>query len=220
MQDWETMDLHNFLLGVKQVEKLNSPINGELTVLKDFAWGTYIKAGGVTQSGGVAKLVWTTSLTTVANNQSRVTSCLILGLGGGSIVTIVKSLWPECKVTGVDIDPVIVGLGEKYLGLDKRKTAIVIGDSFDFVTKTKNRFDLICVDMYVGHEFPNQFGSDTFLKRIHKLLTPGGVVVFNRLFFGGNRPQAIKFGDKLEKVFKGGVQRVYPEANIMFICHP
>lgn len=215
-----TMDLHNFLLGVKQVEKVNSPINGELVVLKDFAWGTYIKAGGVTQSGGVAKLVWTTSLTTVAKNQEKVTSCLILGLGGGSIVAIVKSLWPECSVTGVDIDPVIVGLGERYLGLDKLKTTIVIGDSFDFVTKTSSKFDLICVDMYVGHEFPIQFGSDIFLKRIHKLLTSGGVVVFNRLFFGGNRSQAVKFGDKLEKLFKGGVQRVYPEANIMFICRP
>ena len=61
--------LFDFLTGTKILEEVDSPINGRLTVVQDLAWGVYIKAGGLTQSGGVAKKVWETTLKRIKNQE-------------------------------------------------------------------------------------------------------------------------------------------------------
>src|SRR3990172_2235063 len=124
----------DFLAGIKVLEEVESPINGKLTVVRDLAWGTYIKGGGLTQSGGVAEKVWRSSLNKVKGEAHVVKECLILGLGGGGIAKIVRKNWPQTKIVGVDIDPIIVDLGKKYLGLDKLDVEIVIQDARDYIT--------------------------------------------------------------------------------------
>jgi spermidine synthase len=129
----------------------------------------------------------------------------------------------------VDIDSEIVELGKKYLGLDKIPVDIKIQDAFKFVQTTnderpfgkaqgkpKTKYNLICVDLYVGDEFPERFESDAFLRLIHRMLSVHGIAVFNRLYYGEKRKTALAFGKKLEKIFKT-VDYVYPEANLMLL---
>ena len=73
------------------------------------------------------------------------------------------------------------------------------------------------MDTYVGDEFPRKFESEEFLKLVKKLLSQRGIVIFNRLYYGEKRKEAVKMLKKLEKVFPG-VEAVYPEANVMFVC--
>jgi len=211
----------DFLAGIKILEEVNSPINGKLTVVKDLAWGMYIKGGGLTQSGGVAEKVWRTSLNEVKGKGLEVKGCLILGLGGGGIAKIVRKNWPDAKIVGVDVDPIIVDLGKKYLGLDKLGVEIVIQDARDYITnnsklRAKN-FDLVCIDMYVGDKVPAKFESGEFLELILELLTRDGLAVFNRLYYGEKRKEAEEFHRKLIHIFKK-VRPVYPEANVMYVC--
>jgi len=131
---------------------------------------------------------------------------------------------------------VIVEMGKKYLNLNRYEIEIEIEDAYSYVnqkskikykkyrskiknlkTEEKERYDLILVDLYVGRNYPEKFESEVFLKLVLELLSPSGVTVFNRLYFGDKRPQAVKFGNRLEKVFSK-VDWVYPEANLMFIC--
>jgi len=216
----EMGSLVKFLGGQVVLEEVDSEINGRLTVIQDLAWGTYIKGGGLTQSGGVAKAVWKTSLSKVRSEKSGVRNSLIVGLGGGSIAELIERYWPESEIMGVDIDPEIVRLGKKYLKLDPEKVEIVIGDAYKLVMSKKLQaasYDLICVDTYVGDNFPEAFESGRFLKRVRDLLASGGVAVFNRLYYDEKRILAEKFEKKLEGVFSK-VERVYPEANVMFVC--
>ena len=219
----------DFLAGIKVLEEVESPINGKLTVVRDLAWGTYIKGGGLTQSGGVAEKVWRTSLNKVKGERQEVKECLILGLGGGAIAKIVRKNWPQTKIVGVDVDPIIVDLGKKYLGLDKLDVEIVIQDARDYITnnsklskalpyrlRTKN-FDLVCIDMYVGDKVPAKFESEEFLELVLKLISPKGIAVFNRLYYGEKRKEAEEFHRKLIHIFKK-VRPVYPEANVMYVC--
>ena len=119
----------------------------------------------------------------------------------------------------MDIDPKMVELGKKYLSLNS-DVRVIISDAYGFL-KTYNlkpiTYDLILIDLYVGDEFPKKFESDAFLKLVYLLLTVNGVAIFNRLYYGEKRPQATKFENKLEKVFKK-VEVVFPEANVMFVC--
>ena len=211
----------DFLAGIKVLEEVESPINGKLTVVRDLAWGTYIKGGGLTQSGGVAEKVWRTSLNKVKGERQEVKECLILGLGGGGIAKIVRKNWPEAKIVGVDVDSIIVGLGKKYLGLDKLDVNIVIQDAFNFFTEHRRpkteHFDLICVDMYVGDRVPEKFETEDYIHLVGRLLAKDGVVVFNRLYYAEKRKEAEEFHRKLIHIFKK-VRPVYPEANVMYVC--
>ncbi|MBI2103535.1 fused MFS/spermidine synthase [Candidatus Woesebacteria bacterium] len=214
--------LQQVLSGQKILEEVDSPINGHLVVKRDLAWGTYIQANGVTQSGGVAELVWRSTLRKVKGKRQEVKDCLILGLGGGSIAKIVRKNWPSAKITGVEIDPIMVELGNRHLALGNRKVEIVISDAYKFCKSSAqslvpSAFDLICVDLYCGDKYPKKFESLDYIQLVRTVLANAGMAVFNRLYYGEKRKEAVKFGNKLEKVFSN-VEWFYPEANLMFIC--
>lgn len=198
------------------MEERQSTINGRIMVVRSLGFGTYIQVEGLTQSGGVVYDVWRTTLGKIRRKNLKKKNCLILGLGGGSAALLVKKFWPEAKITGVDIDPVMVELGQKYLGLESLN--VVIKDAHDFIKRTKEKFDLILIDTYIGYEYPKKFEKEEFLFLVKKSLSKEGLAVFNRLYSGEKRPLAIKFGEKLEKVFSK-VDFVYPEANLMLLCY-
>lgn len=215
------MSVIDFLSGTTVLEEIDSPINGKITVVKSLAFGTYIQVGGLTQSGGILYDVWKKPLKKVAGNDKQVARVLILGLGGGTVVKLVRKFWPEAKITAVDLDPTMVELGKKYLGLNAQDIKVVISDAFSFLAGHKSvttyHFDLILIDLYVGFEFPKEFESEKYISLVKTHLANDGMAIFNRLYYGDERSVAVKFGNKLEKIFSK-VDVVYPEANIMFIC--
>jgi spermidine synthase len=202
----------DFLLGTKVLEKRKSKFNGEIKVIRNLAFGTYIQAGGITQSGGIIEDIWRPTLKKLHNSKLIIRNSLILGLGGGTITKIIRKFWPKANIIGVDIDPVIVELGKKYLNLKGIK--IEITDACDWIVKNKKDFDLVIVDIYKGRDFPQKFEEEKFLKSLTKFK----IVIFNRLYYGEKRPEAMKFGQKLEKVFPK-VEYFYPQANLMFVCY-
>jgi spermidine synthase len=211
----------DFITGTWLIDEDESPVNGKIQAFKSFAFGTYIQVGKLTQSGGVVYDVWRTSLKRVKKEKSQTERCLILGLAGGSVAKLVRKFWGEkVEITGVDIDPVMVEMGKKHLGLDKYNVKVEIEDAYKFVNKAakdKKSYDLICVDMYVGDQYPVKFEKDEFLKLVRKVLSRDGVAVFNRLYYDEKRSHAMRFSKKLEKHFKI-VTSVFPQANIMFLC--
>ena len=210
--------IEDFLAGRQILETVQSPFNGKLTAVKELAWGTHITAGGITQSGGIAQDIWRTVFKRFGQREFK--NVLIVGLGGGGIAKLVSKNWPNSKMVGVEIDPIIVDLGKKYLGLNKINIEIHIEDGYSFcksLLKQKKKFDLICIDTYVGQEFPKKFESEEFSLLVSKLLDKSGVAIFNRLYYMEKINLAHEFQKKLEKVFNN-VESVKPEANIMFLC--
>lgn len=200
------------MIGTKILEERKSKFNGDLRVVRTFGLGTYIQANGLTQSGGIVEAIWRSTIRKVKGKGREVKDVLILGLGGGTVAKLVRKFWPEVKITGVDIDPIVAELGKKYLGLSDYGVDIKIGDASNFALYAK-RYDLIIIDLYNGDQFPKKFEDEKFLKKLAK----NKLVIFNRLYYGEKRPEAVKFGNKLKTVF-GKVEWFYPEANLMFLC--
>lgn len=207
------------MLGITILEERESKYNGHLRVVRTWGMGTYIQAGGltpiksgITQSGGIVENIWRSTLRQVHSTKYPVQSILILGLGGGTLAKLLRKKYPEAKITGVEIDPMMIELGRKYLDLDKYNIDIKICDAntYNLLPKT---YDLVVVDMYSGDSFPKEFESEEFLKKLTKFPT----VIINRLYFGEKRPDTVRFGKKLEKIFSK-VTWFYPEANLMFVC--
>lgn len=209
----------DFLAGRRVLAEAESSVNGKLVVVRDLAWGTHILAGGITQSGGVVELIWRKALEKVSRRLCHPSSILILGLGGASIAKLAWRLWPGVRITGVDVDPVMVELGVKYLELDESKVKVEIQDALDFVRATaySHSYDLVCVDLYVGERYPKKFESMKFLRLVRELLNSGAVAVFNRLYYKDKKMPADRFQKRLGKVFSR-IEVFRPEANVMFLC--
>jgi spermidine synthase len=215
------------MLGTKVLEERESKFNGHLRVVKTLGIGTYIQADGLTQSGGIVESIWSSTLKRINKLTNQpINSCLILGLGGGTVAKLIRKNLPEAKITGVDIDPEMIELGKKYLGLDELDVDIKIQDALVAAkrlmvkaneTLRDERYDLVIVDLYQGDNFPEKFATEEFIELARTVLTSSGMAVFNRLYYGDKRPEAVKFGLKLQKIFES-VEYFYPEANLMFIC--
>lgn len=214
------MGISDFMAGIRVLEEVDSPINGHLIVKTDFAWGPHI-VSKITQSGGVLKKVWGPTLRKLKHKYiiDSPKTALILGLGGGTVAWQLREIYKDVEITGVEIDPIMVELGKKYLKWDE-ETKVLIGDAVDEVkklTKAKKKFDLILIDMYVGEEVPEKISSEKFVKEVKTLVKERGFIVFNRTYYGKKRDEAHAFEKVLEKIFPQ-VDRFYPEANCMFIC--
>lgn len=197
---------------VKILEEVDSPFNGKVQVVKTLE-GVKIVAGGLSQSGWLVKKIWSAALKSIFRERKNMRRVLILGLGGGSSAEVVASYWPDSKITGVDIDHLIIELGKKYLNLSEiRNIKVIESDAQVWINKVSNneKFDLILVDLFIGDRIPEKFNKMKFLKSLENLLTTGGIVAFNQR---GKEDQRLK----LRKVFPV-IKTITPEANIISIC--
>lgn len=196
------MNIFSFFIP-RKISTVSSPYNGTVSVVESMG-RRYIEAGGLMQSGKFLESVWKMGLRKLAVHKKPIRSILILGLGGGSFVSVCKKLFPQATIIGVDIDEIIVELGKKYLGLiEDEQTKIVFADAQKFVMTYKGSlFDLVFIDMYHGYTSPNFVNDPHFLKTVAKLVHPDGMMIFNRLYFQIYKIEAERFLDKLRKIFK------------------
>lgn len=117
---------------------------------------------------------------------------LVLGVAGGSVIkTLVDEIKYKGKITGVEIDSDIIKVANKYFALDKiPQLDIVIEDAFEFVLKTKDKYDLIIIDIFQDTTMPNFLFETFFINRICFLLKSHGLILFNTMIL--NETQNIR----------------------------
>ena len=110
-------------------------------------------------------------------------SILILGVAGGSVIETLKNdLKFKGKITGVEIDATVIEIANKYFGLDQfDNVEIVIDDAFEFVLKTREKYDLIVIDIFQDTTMPNFLFEDFFINRVNFLLNVNGFILFNTM---------------------------------------
>ncbi|KQO21275.1 spermidine synthase [Flavobacterium sp. Leaf82] len=108
---------------------------------------------------------------------------LLLGVAGGSVIkTLVDEIEYKGKITGVEIDPDMIQIANQYFNLDQiKQLEIIIDDAFEFVLKTKNKYDLIIIDIFEDIKMPNFLFESFFSERICFLLEKNGFVLFNTM---------------------------------------
>ncbi|WP_428232990.1 spermidine synthase [Flavobacterium sp.] len=108
---------------------------------------------------------------------------LLLGVAGGSVIkTLVDEIEYKGKITGVEIDPDMIQIANQYFGLDQiKQLEIIIDDAFEFVLKTKDKYDLIIIDIFEDIKMPNFLFESFFSGHICSLLKSKGFVLFNTM---------------------------------------
>lgn len=133
---------------------------------------------------------------------------LILGLGGGTVATLLSRRCPDVAIVGVERDPAVLALARDLFGLDALPgLSIVEADAFDWVaahvtsdgapTDGANHFDLVCVDLFEAGRLAAGTLATPFLRQIAALLAPGGMASFN-LMVTGRTPEQLH---RLRRVF-------------------
>lgn len=165
-----------------------------------------MRVGGVIQSvrvdAGYMTDVWDALLP-----RRRPGRALILGLGGGTIATLLLRRWDGVAIVGVEHNPAVVALARQEFGLASFEQSgalrIVTGDAFSFVRAAAQAhhegyyqpgaehggvdqvvdcgapFDAICVDMYTAGRLAHGALAPRFLRDLARLLTNDGEITFN-----------------------------------------
>ncbi|MCE9538257.1 MAG: methyltransferase domain-containing protein [Bacteroidetes bacterium] len=115
--------------------------------------------------------------------EREIKNVLILGFGAGSIASLLTdTLHKNCTITGVEADKVVIELAKKHFNISRvKKLNIHETDAYNFVLKCTEKYDLIAVDIFVDDETPQKFSDDQFLSAISNLLTPSGIICYNRM---------------------------------------
>lgn len=108
---------------------------------------------------------------------------LILGVAGGSVIkTLVNDINYNGKISGVEIDPKIIKLANDYFKLNEiPNLEIIIDDAIEFVFKTKEKYDLIIVDIFQDNSMPGFLFEKYFANQVSQILSDSGVIIFNTM---------------------------------------
>lgn len=112
-------------------------------------------------------------------------SVLVIGGGdGGSSEELFKH--PGVKrIVMAELDPVVIDISRKYLGaihkgaLDDPRLEIRIGDGYEYVRTTNERFDMIVLDLTDPDTPAFHLYSEEFFRLCQRALKPGGLLTLH-----------------------------------------
>jgi spermidine synthase len=112
-----------------------------------------------------------------------ITSALLLGLGGGSLVRFLARHQPQLRITAVDNSAIVFELAQDYFGLPEESPLFTFthADGRDYLRATDAQHDVILLDMFDQRASPSWLDADDLYQACRARLTGRGVLVVNLL---------------------------------------
>lgn len=116
---------------------------------------------------------------------------LVLGLGGGTVVHLIRHFFPQCKITCVERESLHIKIAKRFFKLPKDVT-VIHGDAYDVLSNIKNQFDWVLDDVFqhVNGEPEREVGFDAVFSLYQNVLTNDGVLSMNTI--GANQLKQLK----------------------------
>jgi spermidine synthase len=103
-----------------------------------------------------------------------------LGLGGGSVGTYLGRRMPDLAIHYVDIDPAVPEVARRFMGFrPDGRTRVTVADARGFLHGSRELWDLIFCDTYIGLSVPFHLTTVQFLDEVRRHLSPHGVFALN-----------------------------------------
>jgi spermidine synthase len=107
---------------------------------------------------------------------------LFVGLGGGSSP---KRLWrdfPDLRLQGVELDPVVRDVAYRFFELPRDpRLRIAVDDGRRYLDRNERRWDAILIDAFFADAIPFHLFTSEFLQLARSRLNPGGVILTNTI---------------------------------------
>lgn len=108
---------------------------------------------------------------------------LLVGLGGGSIPTALKTLLPDAQVDVVEIDPAVTKVARRFFDFSETpRLHVTEMDGRVFVKRAARegrKYDVVLLDAFDHEYIPEHLLTREFLQEVRSLLGPRGVLVAN-----------------------------------------
>ncbi len=158
--------------------KVSSTISGELEI----TWSEgkkYLNSSHANYSYGSLQKILDFGLSEV--NFSQDARILLLGLGGGSVLKILKEKYQhKGKVTAVEIDPVVIRVADEEFGIKQdANLSILCIDALEYIHRCEQVYDLIIIDVFVDDVVPLPLFHFDFWEKLAPLVQKNGHFIFN-----------------------------------------
>lgn len=188
----------------KILYKGSSPFNGEVKVVEFLGGQRRLFASAFAQSrslkqDGSSEFYWDAFADNVDNLPEKA-EIVILGLGAGTSASSLRKKFPQAKIDGVEIDPLMIELGRKYFDLDEAHVNIYTEDAAVFVKKNEKKYDLVGLDLFVGSTTPGFVFQDEFFGQLKNLMKEDSLLIANKIY--ERAEEVIPFKEFFERHFK------------------
>lgn len=114
---------------------------------------------------------------------------LVLGLGGGSLVSYARAAWPRVRVEAVEVDPVVLAVARSHFHL-AHEARVHVGCARDFVTAAPSaRWDVIVLDAFTAEGPVRRLATVEFLRECSRVLRPQHGVMLTNLWSSHQNPR-------------------------------
>ena len=130
---------------------------------------------------------------------------LLLGLGLGSVIQLINHHKSNIRYTAIEIDEEVIYLAEKYILKNLNDDIQIINtNGHSYMQITEEKFDMICMDIFIDDWIPDEFLTKDFCELLKKALKPNGVVIYNTPAFSH------KSSNTSRRFFKSHFKSVLP----------
>lgn len=139
---------------------------------------------------------------------AKVKRVLLLGVGGGAAVHLLRLWCPGVHITGVELNPVHLQLARRFFGLKGKDLTLIEGDARLYVEHYRGApFDLVIEDLFGGDGKPDRsFAADNhWCTQLGRLVAKDGALVINTLSYRQLRETALVTDRSIRKQWGCGL---------------
>ncbi len=126
---------------------------------------------------GYASLPYVKFICYFLSHRSKTDKVLLAGLGGGNIIRDLHSMGFPVDI--IELDERVVNASVKYFGLDLKGTRLVIDDARHYINTSKNKYDIIVLDLSLGETIPSNVYTLESFQKMNQLLNENGIIVLH-----------------------------------------
>lgn len=108
-------------------------------------------------------------------------SLLLIGLAAGTVSELYTNIYGPLPITGVELDPQIIEVGQRYFGMTQPNLTAIAADGRGWLSQQPEsaRWSLIAVDAYRPPYIPFHLTTVEFFRQMRAHLTEDGVLAIN-----------------------------------------
>lgn len=123
---------------------------------------------------------WDQFLLAPVLHQGSFRGLAMIGYAGGTVGREYGAFWPRVDVQGIELDPLVTQVGEKYFGLDSNpRVHVATADGRVYLETHSTRYDAIFLDAFRQPYIPFYMTTQEFWSLAISRLNPGGLVMAN-----------------------------------------
>lgn len=106
---------------------------------------------------------------------------LLLGLGGGTLVHLIREFFPDATISCIEIDKQHIHIAKTFFKIPKKKVTLIHGDAYEELSNLDEKFDWIIDDVFQHVNNEPERAGDRFqwLNTYQHNLTKQGLLSLN-----------------------------------------